>query len=108
MDGTGSWSKLSGISNRRNIFRSDAKNVCTLVTTIKQICNSFLDDSEDLLNLNSKVIMPKKVIDTVRTIKDLEKSHNVILILKSASEPGKNYKSVEQTAPIQQTRRGKM
>lgn len=35
--------------------------------------NPFTEDSKDLLNLNSTVIIPDKVISTVRKIEDLGK-----------------------------------
>ena len=55
------------------IQKSFAKDVSSLVSTLEVMGSPFLEDSGDMLTLNTKMIMNKDVVETVYTIEDIGK-----------------------------------
>ena len=47
------------------------KDVSSLIDTMQEMGNPFSEDSEDLIALDSKQIMPKEVIDFVKGAKTI-------------------------------------
>ena len=45
------------------------ENVSSLINTMQEMGNPFSEDSQDLIALDSKQIMPKEVIDFVKGAK---------------------------------------
>ena len=50
------------------------RDVRSLVITIEEMGNPFMEDSMDLLNLNSKAIMPEKIVKDLKSIYSLGKA----------------------------------
>lgn len=53
-----------------SVQKTFAKNVNSLVTTIQDMGNPFLEDSGDLLVLDTKTVMNESVVHTVKTIEE--------------------------------------
>lgn len=50
------------------------RDVRSMVTTIEEMGNPFMEESMDLLNLNSKVVMPEKVVKDLKNVYSLGKA----------------------------------
>ena len=50
------------------------RDVRSLVITIEEMGNPFMEESMDLLNLNSKAIMPEKIVKDLKSIYSLGKA----------------------------------
>lgn len=55
-------------SKFQKVFKEDVE---WLITAFEDLGNPFLEDSGDLVSLGSSCIMPKEVVETVKTIKDV-------------------------------------
>ena len=57
----------------KSVQKKFVHDVQSLVTTIEQMGNPFMEDSMDLLNLNSKAVMPEKVVKSLKNMYSLGK-----------------------------------
>ena len=55
-------------SKFQKVFKEDVEG---LITAFEDLGNPFLEDTGDLVSLGSSCIMPKEVVETVKTIKDV-------------------------------------
>lgn len=63
-----------------SIQQAFAEDVRSFVSTIEEMCNPFEDDSNDLLSLQSKEIMPSSVRETVMHVKIIGKTQYLTFI----------------------------
>ena len=59
------------MSNSKQCKKTFLKHVRSLTAVIEEMGNPFLEESQDLLVLDSKIIMSSSVADTVRKVESL-------------------------------------